>query len=278
MVQHTPVMAWRQCTRCVSSCTKQDLAGRLLPESVQFAISGFLSLPVEERFAVFVEEHQGIADAPVVQGVLLLQVRVIPGADRIPAVIHALGVRDCAQDKGIGSCLLMRAVEFVLAQVIGVCSTGGCPGFAGTSAVEFHLARGSCLRDWSMLHLLCNHGWRIQQQGLPPMCPEDVRMHRLTNIPAERTCVSVSGPVIPLDAPFLYPGVKSGSKFFMKPNSLDPPPPPDALLMWKRSYKINRGIAKGAHPLSPVTNVFAMSNTGLLPFSVPLQHCQMMEN
>ena len=281
------VLPWCDSLRVVCCCRSSDVPVALLPESVRFAVTGFLSLPAAERFALFVDAQANKDQAaPVANGVVLLQIKVVPGARCHTATIHAIGVCGPAQDKGIASALLMRAVDLAVNHVLRECGLGGSSLAMATSlsvppkmCVEFVLARGACLRNWDVLLLLCNHGWCVQQDGQPPMAPSDIRSNRAAATPAGGMALTIQGPVISLDGPLLYPGVERGFGLFKKPAELNAPP-----LMrrtqdrWDKSYAINNAVRRGTLPLSQFPATYPVPGKGLLPFTVPLLECQMLES
>ena len=171
----TPVLPWCDSMRVVSCCRSGDLVPAELPESVRFAVTAFLSIPAAERFALFVDARNASSGvAAGVNGVLLLQIKDVEGSLRHRATIHAFGVRAAAQNKGMGSALLMRAVDLAVNHSIRDSTPGGfshaCPPVG--SYVEFFLARGPCLLNWDVLLLLCNHGWCVRRHGQSPSPPQ----------------------------------------------------------------------------------------------------------
>ena len=114
--------------RVVSCCRSGDLVSAELPESVRFAVPAFLSIPVAERFALFADARNASSGvAAAVDGVILLQIKALEGSLRHTATIHAIGVRGAAQNKGMGSSLLMRAVDLAVNHGIRDSIPGGFP-------------------------------------------------------------------------------------------------------------------------------------------------------
>ena len=227
----TPVLPWCDSMRVVWCRSSSDLVAAELPVCTRFAVAAFLSIPAAERVALFVDAPNTSSGVPAVaNGVLLLQLKIDSGSLRHAATIHAIGVREDAQDKGIANALLMRAVALAVQHSIhasiDVGSSLACPR-AGSN-VEFFLARGSCLHQWDVLLLLCNHGWRIRQHGQSPshsseLSPSDIRDYRAERRLPMSLALTVRGPVISLDGPLLYPGVESGRVLFKAPSELPPP-------------------------------------------------------
>lgn len=288
----TSVLPWRDSMRVVPSCSSSALLSADLPECVRFALAAFLSIPVAERFALFVHARNTSSDTSVVaNGVVLLQLQTGLGSVRHVATIHAIGVRDGSQDKGIASALLMRAVDLAVQQSIHDYLRGGCsPSIPpARSYVEFVLARGACLQHWDIILLLCHHGWCIRRQRQSPsqtseLSPADIRHHRAAGTWPASLALTVQGPLISLDGPLLYPGVESGRGLFKTPSELAAPPAQytagSKLTQdrWDCSYRINSAILRGTLPLSQISATYPLPGTGLLPFAAPLLECQELES
>lgn len=287
----TSVLPWCDSMRVVSYCSSEDLVTARLPECVRFALAAFLSIPADERFALFVDARNTNRDmAAVADGVVLLQLNTAPGSLRHTAVIHAIGVSEPAQDKGIASALLMRAVDLAVRHSIHESMPGGsspeCPR-AG-SYVEFFLARGSCLHRWDVVLLLCNHGWCIRRHGQSPshtgeLSPAAIRYYRAEGTLPVSLALTIQGPLISLNGPLLYPGVESGLGLFKAPSELSAPPTgQDGLKRgrdrWDCSYCVNSAILRGTFPLSQLSATYPLPGTGLLPFTAPLLECQKLES
>ena len=288
----TPVLPWRDSMRVVRCCSSGDLDSVDLPESVRFALGTFLSIPAAERFALLVDARNTSSDtAAVANGVVLLQLQTSPDSLRQAATIHAIGVRENAQDKGIASSLLMRAVDLAVQHGVHD-SVPGAPPLACARAgsyVEFFLARGSCLHHWDVMLLLCNHGWCIRRHGQSPshtseLSPSDIRLHRAVGTSPMLLALTVRGPRISLDGPLLYPGVESGRGLFKAPTELAAPPAAHTPQRkrtrdrWDCSYTINSAILRGTLPLSQLSATYPLPGTGLLPFTAPLLECQKLES
>jgi GNAT superfamily N-acetyltransferase len=288
----TPVLPWRDSMRVVRWCSSGDLDSVDLPESVRFALAAFLSIPAAERFALLVDARNTSSDtAAVANGVVLLQLQTFPDSLRQAATIHAIGVREHAQDKGIASALLMRAVDLAVQHGVHDSMPGGSPLACSRaeSYVEFFLARGSCLHHWDVMLLLCNHGWCIRRHGQSPshtseLSPSDIRHYRAEGMSPTLLALTVRGPLISLDGPLLYPGVESGRGLFKAPIELPPPPAAHSAGMrrtrdrWDCSHNINSAILRGTLPLSQLSATYPLPGTGLLPFTAPLLECQKLES
>ena len=288
----TPVLPWCDSMRVVWCRSSSDLVAAELPVCTRFAVAAFLSIPAAERVALFVDAPNTSSGVPAVaNGVLLLQLKIDSGSLRHAATIHAIGVRADAQDKGIANALLMRAVALAVQHSIhasiDVGSSLACPR-AGSN-VEFFLARGSCLHQWDVLLLLCNHGWRIRQHGQSPshsseLSPSDIRDYRAEGRLPMSLALTVRGPVISLDGPLLYPGVESGRVLFKAPSELAAPPLPRTSNFkrtrdrWDCSFRINGAIMRGTFPLSQLSATYPLPGTGLLPFAAPLLECHALES
>lgn len=274
--------------RVVSCCGSSDLVPADLPESVRFAATAFLSVPAAERFALFVDARNASSGAAaVVDGVVLLQIKADEGKLHHTATVHAIGVREAAQNKGMGSALLMRAVDLAVNRSVRDSTPGGFSHALprANACVEFFLARGPCLLKWDVLLLLCNHGWCVRQPSQTrDMLPADIRHHRAAGTVTSSMALLIRGPSMSLDGPLLYPGVASGRGLFKAPSELDAPPPPmDANFKKKRdrwdcSYDINSAIRRGSLPLSQLSSTYPLPGTGLLPFNAPLLECQKLES
>lgn len=290
----TPVLPWCDSMRVVASCCSGDLVPAELPQPVRFAVPAFLSIPATERFALFVDAPIASSDGlPVVDGVILLQIKVVENTFRLrhTATIHAIGVREAAQNKGVGSALLMRAVDLAVNYSIRDSTPGdfSWSPFSWRSYVEFFLARGPCLLNWDVLLLLCNHGWCVRRHGHSPsltsdMSPSDIRYHRAQGAATSSMALVIRGPSISLDGPLLYPGVQSGRALFKSPSELADPPPSSSATSnrtrdrWDCSYSINSAIRRGTLALSQSSSTYPLPGTGLLPFTASLLECQKLES
>ena len=169
----------------------------------------------------------------------------------------------------MGSGLLMRAVDLAVNRSIHNSIPGGSPPACprAHSSVEFFLARGPCLRTWDVLLLLCNHGWCFQRQRQSPphtsdVSPSDIRYHRAAGTSPVSMALTIRGPLISLDGPLLYPGVKSGRGLFKTPSELAAPPPAHTANSkrtsdrWDLSYNINSAIRRGTLPLSQLSMTY----------------------
>lgn len=279
----TPVLPWCDAMRVVSCCSSVDLVPAALPESVRFAVPAFLSIPAAERFALLVDARtasRGVA--AVVDGVILLQIKAVEGKLLHKATIHAIGIRGAAQNKGMGSALLMRAVDLAVNFSISGSTPGGLSHALplASSHVEFFLARGPCLLDWDVLLLLCNHGWCVRRPShTRDMSPSDIRDQRAAGAVTSSMALIIRGPSISLDGPLLYPGVKSGLGLFKTPSELaDPPPRLRTKDRWDCSYRLNSAIRRGTLALSESSCTYPLPGTGLLPFTAPLLECQKLES
>ena len=285
----TPVLPWCDSMRVVSGCRSGDVVPTDLPESVRFAVTAFLSIPVAERFALLVDARDAIGGVPAVQGALLLQIKHT-GSRHHAVTIHAIGVRRAAQNRGMGSALLMRAADLAVNHSIRDSTPGdfSCAGPRAKSNVDFFLARGPCLLNWEVLLLLCNHGWCIQRDGQSPshsdMSPSDICYHRSAGTVPTSLALTIRGPSISLNDPLLYPGVESGRGLFKTPSQLAAPPPAIGKNSkrtsdrWDCSYSINNAIRRGTLALSRSSSTFPLPGTGLLPFTAPLLECQKLES
>ena len=288
----TPVLPWCDSMRVVSCCRSGDLVPADLPESARFAVTAFSSIPAAERFALFVDARNASSGvAAVVDGVILLQIKAVEGTLHYTATIHAIGVREAAQNKGMGSALLMRAVDLAVSHSLRDSAPGGYSHALprAKSYVELFLARGPCLLNWDVLLLLCNHGWCVRRHVQSPsrtsdMSASDIRYHRAAGTVTSSMALTVRGPSISLDGPLLYPGVKSGRGLFKTPSVLAAPPPSiDAGSKrtrdrWDCSYSINSAIRRGTLALSQSSSTYPLPGTGLLPFTAPLLECQKLES
>ena len=286
----TGVRPWCDSMRTVSFCNSSDLVAANLPESVRFALAAFLSIPASERFALFVDARNPSSDMEAVaNGVLLLQLKTDRDTLRRASTIHAIGVREQAQDQGIASALLMRAVDLAVQHTTDDSMPGGSsPACArGVSVVEFFLARGSCLNNWDVLLLLRNHGWCVRQHGqaghTSSLVPSDIRYYRAEGTLPVSLALTIQGPLISLDGPLLYPGVAYGRQLFKTPSELTAPPTaPTAKSQrsrdrWDCSFRINSAVLRGTLPLSSLSLTYPLPGKGLLPFTVPLLECQKLE-
>jgi hypothetical protein len=269
--------------RVAPCCSSSELTATDLPECVRFSVPAFLSLPAAERFALFVDAPQASSGMEgVVNGVLFLQIKVVPGSCHHTATIHAIGVREATQNRGMASSLLMHAIDVALSHCMReMISPELCPSYpAAGSCVEFCLARGPCLHTWDVLLLLSNHGWVVRKHGQSQsqncdMSASDIRKHRAEGAPPVATALRVRGPLVSLDAPLLYPGVASGRGLFK--TTLELPAAPSRKRgrdRWDCSYSVNSAIRRGTFPLSQLSATYPMPGTGLLPFTAPLLECQ----
>ena len=88
--------------RVAAGCSSSTLTATDLPECVRFSVPAFLSIPAAEWFALFVDAPNASSGmGAVVNGVLFLQIQVVEGSQHHTATIHAIGVRQAEQNKGV---------------------------------------------------------------------------------------------------------------------------------------------------------------------------------